>query len=102
MSIKPQLLWLAFLLFTCTLAGQSVLSINEKFQNTSLERIFDVLSKKYNISFSFENSAVANIRISKRINAKDLSSALSQLFVGLPLEYQISGSSQVLVRKVVL
>jgi hypothetical protein len=79
-----------------------VLSINEKFQNTSLERIFDVLSKKYNISFSFENSAVANIRISKRINAKDLSSALSQLFVGLPLEYQISGSSQVLVRKVVL
>lgn len=102
MSIKPQLLWLAFLLFTCSVAGQSVLSINEKFQNTSLERIFDVLSKKYNISFSFENSAVANIRISKRINAKDLSSALSQLFVGLPLEYQISGSSQVLVRKVVL
>ena len=99
MSIKPLVVWLVFSFFSCQLMGQSAYAINEKFQNTSLEKAFEVLAKKYSIKFSYENLAVADIRISKRINAKDLSTALSQLLDGLFLEYQITGTGQVLVRK---
>ena len=99
MSIKPLLLWLVFLFLSCQLTGQSTYAINEKFQNTSLEKAFEVLTKKYHIKFSYENLALADIRISKKINAENLTGALAQLLEGLPLEYQISGSGQVLVRK---
>jgi hypothetical protein len=99
MPIKAILVWLIFSVCTCTLAGQSPYVFNEKFQNTSLEAAFDLLAKKYQLKFSYENLALAGLRVSKTIKAKDLSTALSQLLEGLPLEYNITSSGQILLRK---
>ncbi len=99
MPIKTLVVWLVFSFFSCTVLGQSTYAFVEKFQNTPLEQAFDILAKKHKLKFSYENLAVANIRVSKRINARDLSTALSQLLAGLELEYHITGTGQILVRK---
>ncbi len=99
MPIKTLVVWLVFSFFSCTLVGQSTHVFVEKFQNTPLEQAFDILAKKHNLKFSYENLTVANIRVSKKINAKDLPAALTQLLAGLGLEYHITGTGQILVRK---
>ena len=99
MPIKTLVVWLVFSFFSCILVGQSTYAFVEKFQNTPLEQAFDILAKKHKLKFSYENLTVANIRVSKKINARDLSTALSQLLAGLELEYHITGTGQILVRK---
>jgi hypothetical protein len=99
MPIKTLVVWLVFSFFSCTVVGQSTHAFVEKFQNTPLEQAFDILAKKHKLKFSYENLAVANIRVSKKINAKDISGALTQLLAGLELEYHITGTGQILVRK---
>lgn len=99
MPTKTLVVWLVSWLITCSLVSQSSIVFVEKFQNTPLEKAFEVLAQKYNLKFSYENLSIANIKVSKKINAKDLSTALSQLLAGLELEYYITGSGQVLVRK---
>ena len=99
MPIKTLVVWLVFSFFSCTLVGQSAYAFVEKFQNTPLEQAFDILAKKHKLKFSYENLTLANIRVSKKINAKDISGALTQLLAGLELEYHITGTGQILVRK---
>lgn len=99
MPAKILVVWIVSFFITCSLVSQNSYTFVEKFQNTPLEKAFEVLAKKHNLKFSYENQVVANVKVSKRINAKDLSTALTQLFAGLELEYYITGTGQVLVRK---
>ncbi len=78
--------------------AQSGWVYNDKFQNMPIREVFSLLDKKYGLQFAFDYSTIEHIRITKQVHAKDINTALVQLFEGTGLMYQVAGNKQILVR----
>ncbi len=85
--------------FGVKLYAQQKYAFSERFQQTPLLEAFQILEKKYGLRFSFENSAVAGIKTTAKVQGKDLDLAMQALFEGTQLDFYITGENQVLVRR---
>ena len=73
------------------------LLVNETFDNISIEKVFRVLKKRYDLKVAYDYQDVAAITISKHIEGETLESALGLIFSNTGLEYQLK-SNRLLVR----
>jgi ferric enterobactin receptor len=93
------LLTLGNTFFGVKLYAQQKYAFSERFHQTPLLEAFQILEKKHGLRFSFENSAVAGIKTTAKVQGKDLDLAMQALFEGTQLDFYITGENQVLVRR---
>ena len=87
-------LWVGFV----PVQSQSVV-INEQFQNISLKKALNTLTKKYKVKIAYDSRLVKDITITQTIDNKNLKETLAQLFNGHPIGYSIVGNNKILLYK---
>ena len=92
-----------FLLPTGALLPQAGLAqagpvISANFRNVPLPEVFNMLEKKYPLSFSYDDALVRSVRITARFRREPLESALRALLTPHRLDFEILENHYVLIK----
>lgn len=73
--------------------------ITERFVNTDLITVFSTLEKKYGLRLAYDETAVADIRVSCRLDRVEVRQAFELLLRGTPLDFRVVDEHHVMIRR---
>jgi hypothetical protein len=99
-SLRPKLSALAFLFFathSINAQAQTMNLISADFNNLPMRDALELLEKKYQVSFSYDDELLKGLKISVRFQQKTLSEAMQRMLHGKAIDYEIVNDRDVLL-----
>lgn len=101
--------WKSFLAFMITLpwtvcgqqtaeTGATVYTIHERFEGTDLKTVFDLLEDKYGLRLSYEETAIADVRVNCHLQGAGAREAMAELLRGTPLDFRMVDGRHIMIR----